>query len=1717
MADITKLPILTSATDGTYLLAVDNNVAKRLPFPGAGQLRGNQGYTGSLGYIGSKGTDSTVPGFVGSKGYTGSTGYTGSRGAFDAIGFTGSRGFQGPHGPNDLLNASALPDSTPSASATEYIVGVSRVGSTSTPIVSHTNPIVFNTILGSLSVGTTATHGTLNLNGTQSSIYFGVNTTATLHQLWSSPNGDLTLDIDTADAASGANFYLSQVGAHKLTMAPNGNIGVLTDVPAEALDVAGKLRISSSNIISKSYSRLYALDDSRLYWENQRYAATVSSPTNVLYAGTRIVGDIDTAETGGVFSFDNAPVAQAGAGSWAQRLTIIENGYVGINTPRPGALLTVSKNLTSTVFVPPGDQANTTLYLVGANSAYNRFWMESFGSGGNAVNVKVSGGTAQSPSATPAGYIWFVSAAGRGTTTNLGVGQARLGIGAEATFTDTSAPTYIFFQTTGGAERLRIDSVGRVQTAGATDGTADINIRNTATGSASGSLSLTASPAGGSGTSYILMGNSDGAGATGPMIVASSNRVIQLGAGTNFTSRTGGTFTPGLTLDANGNINVTGSFALSGVLTVSGISTMNTTFNFVDTTATTVNFAGAATQINMGNATAATILTRPGTIVGANTTQNLYNSVATTVNAFGAATAVNVAANAAGATTLVLGNSSNNNILTINGSSSSTINGSSGATTANVFNTNATTGNLFGAATAISIGAATGTLTVGNPTLTMTNGSAFNMNGNNPSIVTNNTGAASVFNTNVLAGNLFGAATSISIGAGSGATTVNNQLKVSGGLSASASTTTVNVQSLQVTAGGIGITGDSKFNDSLAVGNNLWARSNLDVHGGNITSDQTTFNIINTNATTVNAFGASTALNLGATSGTATMGNPTVVGTQATQYLWNTVANTVYFANAATALTIGATVSGTLTVNPGTVVGYNSTQNLFNTVATTMNFAGAATSLNMGSQADGSVATIANPSVEGARYTQYLWNTVPTTVNAFGAATAITIGAASGTTTINNMLRLIYSGSSDSVLQIVGSDTKGGAGYQDFLHVQNTSGGVTNPNKFFRVDNVGSLQIVNSAYTNTLLQLKDNGDLNIHGSNITSDQTTVNLINTNATTVNAFGAATELNLGANLSGTTTVRNDLTIQGNLTIQGGTTYSESTNTVISDNLIELHSMPTGVGTPWAVDDSKDIGIRMHYYNSGDQNAALVLAHDSRALEWYITGADTGPNFTGGVYGTFKTGVVKLVSGTANSGDASSGDLQVSGGAGIGGGLYVGGAISAGGGVRISGAFTATNIVDSALTSNRVTYAGTNGLLQDSSNLTFDGTYLTANSIKDSALTNGRVTYAGAGGLLQDSSNLTFDGTTLTAVNTITGKISDLSNHTTTDLSEGTRLYYTDSRARGAISVSGSLSYDSGTGVISYTTPTYSVSSFSNDAHYITSSSLSVATASASGSGSLSYNNGNGVFTFTPPSLPTNNTAFTNGANYITLGAISVTTATSTGSGALSYNSSTGVFTFTPPAPPQASSSVTVSATSPATPNLGDMWYDEVTGRLYVYWNGNWVDASPTPPGIGVLGNGIGSAGYSWHDVTSNRSIGTTYTNTASYAISVSVVGNLQGISQSQIYLQVNGVQVDGMQQNTAGANSGITTTMSAIVPPGSTYKVVTVAGSIISWAEMYPDNPSYTGSTGGGATANGCIYENGQTISTNYTMTAGNNGMSAGPITVATGVTVTIPTGSRWVIV
>jgi len=77
------------------------------------------------------------------------------------------------------------------------------------------------------------------------------------------------------------------------------------------------------------------------------------------------------------------------------------------------------------------------------------------------------------------------------------------------------------------------------------------------------------------------------------------------------------------------------------------------------------------------------------------------------------------------------------------------------------------------------------------------------------------------------------------------------------------------------------------------------------------------------------------------------------------------------------------------------------------------------------------------------------------------------------------------------------------------------------------------------------------------------------------------------------------------------------------------------------------------------------------------------------------------------------------------------------------------------------------------------------------------------------------------------------------------------------------------------------------------------------------------------------------------------------------------------------------------------------------------------------------------------------------------------------------------------------------------PSGTDKVLGYTSNGMEWVE------SAAGATGGGTDK--IFWENGQTVTTNYTITNGYNAMSAGPVTINNGIAVTIGTGENWTIV
>lgn len=340
-----------------------------------------------------------------------------------------------------------------------------------------------------------------------------------------------------------------------------------------------------------------------------------------------------------------------------------------------------------------------------------------------------------------------------------------------------------------------------------------------------------------------------------------------------------------------------------------------------------------------------------------------------------------------------------------------------------------------------------------------------------------------------------------------------------------------------------------------------------------LTTDQTTFNLLDTVATTVNAFGSATAINIGANTGTITIENPTVVGTVATQNLYDTTATTINAFGDATAINIGDT-TGTITLRNPTLVGTETTQNVYNTVATTVNAFGAATTVNVGSAGSAGTLTIKNDNVvldgdlqvKGGDLTTNqttfnLLNTTATTVNFAGVATSIEIGAATGTTNVNNNLQVDL-------------------------------------------------------------------DLEVRGGDITTDQTTFNLLNTTATTINAFGAASTINLrnlvitssntidSSDSSGITfiplvifnsdvIVENDLTVNRSQTI--GNNLSVGNDLTVSGNLT-VNGTTTTLNTTILDVEDLNITIAKGSLNAAAANGAGLTVDGASATLLYVSSTDS-----------------------------------------------------------------------------------------------------------------------------------------------------------------------------------------------------------------------------------------------------------------------------------------------------------------------------------------------------------------------------------------------------------------------------------------------------------------------------------------------------------------------------
>lgn len=158
------------------------------------------------------------------------------------------------------------------------------------------------------------------------------------------------------------------------------------------------------------------------------------------------------------------------------------------------------------------------------------------------------------------------------------------------------------------------------------------------------------------------------------------------------------------------------------------------------------------------------------------------------------------------------------------------------------------------------------------------------------------------------------------------------------------------------------------------------------------------------------------------------------------------------------------------------------------------------------------------------------------------------------------------------------------------------------------------------------------------------------------------------------------------------------------------------------------------------------------------------------------------------------------------------------------------------------------------------------------------------------------------------------------------------------------------------------------------------------------------------------------------------------------------------------------------------------------------------------------GVGATSFVAAPVTTNHVLTWTGSSIGWASVpSVTSTGNLVGGTAGAMPYQTapnltsfTGVGTTGQVLTSNGTGAPTWNTLDALPnQAGQAGKYLTTDGSVASWQNT-------------GASAAGVIWENSLVISDDYTLTTGKNGMSVGPITIDSGVTVTVPSGQRWVV-
>jgi|688.fasta_scaffold06160_32 hypothetical protein len=157
--------------------------------------------------------------------------------------------------------------------------------------------------------------------------------------------------------------------------------------------------------------------------------------------------------------------------------------------------------------------------------------------------------------------------------------------------------------------------------------------------------------------------------------------------------------------------------------------------------------------------------------------------------------------------------------------------------------------------------------------------------------------------------------------------------------------------------------------------------------------------------------------------------------------------------------------------------------------------------------------------------------------------------------------------------------------------------------------------------------------------------------------------------------------------------------------------------------------------------------------------------------------------------------------------------------------------------------------------------------------------------------------------------------------------------------------------------------------------------------------------------------------------------------------------------------------------------------------------------------ALGNGNGNQNYLRIFQYRNTAAGADWTTATTRIQAITDVTNQGYIDFNPISGNYGLAFGNGSTEYVRILNGGAISFGSSGTATGTSGQVLTSAGSGAS--------PTWTNASSNITTKG--LYENNATISANYTIATGNNAVSAGPITINSGIVVTVPSGSTWVVV